>query len=299
MKTFAWLLEQFDWDFAMIVLNETDFAQHLFPGDASRISSVYKEADRAIGELTGTLDSGRTTLFVVSDHGFNIARRAFRVNDWLIREGAMKEGVPAARRGLVGRAVDLALRRRMTARLVRRIERHLPERARSMAYSSPLQGEALPIGVCCLAPQPHSYVPLFVSAMTSRSEYEDLIKTVQRSTEKLIDEASGLKPVLRVLTKRELYEGVYSTDAPDLTLELREDYVVSEKIFNSSKLFHDTLQGVHEPAGVLIAYGRGVKRGAQSETLPSVLDITPTVLHLLGVTPPGKLDGRVLQEMIG
>jgi len=52
----------------------------------------------------------------------------------------------------------------------------------------------------------------------------------------------------------------------------------------------------HEPEGILIAAGPGIRRGARIEGA-SVLDLTPSVLHYLGL-PVGKdMDGRVLSEL--
>jgi len=54
----------------------------------------------------------------------------------------------------------------------------------------------------------------------------------------------------------------------------------------------------HAPDGVLIVRGSGVVPGAAFTTKPSVFDITPTVLALMGL-PQGKdMSGRVLSEML-
>jgi arylsulfatase A-like enzyme len=46
----------------------------------------------------------------------------------------------------------------------------------------------------------------------------------------------------------------------------------------------------------LVASGPDFKRGYVSETASGNIDVTPTVLWILGVTPPKPLDGRVLYE---
>jgi arylsulfatase A-like enzyme len=48
--------------------------------------------------------------------------------------------------------------------------------------------------------------------------------------------------------------------------------------------------------GVLIASGPAVRTGASLDKA-NLLDIAPTVLHLLGVPVPADLDGRVLSEL--
>ncbi len=46
----------------------------------------------------------------------------------------------------------------------------------------------------------------------------------------------------------------------------------------------------------LIASGPDFRSGSIDELPTSNLDVVPTVLHILGITPPWHLDGRVLYE---
>jgi tetratricopeptide (TPR) repeat protein len=52
----------------------------------------------------------------------------------------------------------------------------------------------------------------------------------------------------------------------------------------------------HEPQGILIAAGPGIRRGA-TLTDASVLDLTPTLLHYLGQPPAKDMDGKVLMAI--
>jgi hypothetical protein len=67
--------------------------------------------------------------------------------------------------------------------------------------------------------------------------------------------------------------------------------------FGSNKLVEPItgLSGHHRPDGVLILSGAGVKQDAGLEGA-SIMDLTPTILHALGVDVPQDLDGRVLSE---
>ena len=49
--------------------------------------------------------------------------------------------------------------------------------------------------------------------------------------------------------------------------------------------------------GVLIASGPAVKAGAGLDPSANLLDIAPTILHLLGVPIPADMDGRYLAEL--
>jgi predicted AlkP superfamily phosphohydrolase/phosphomutase len=56
--------------------------------------------------------------------------------------------------------------------------------------------------------------------------------------------------------------------------------------------------GVHELAGILIAAGGPIIDDAEFDTVPTVLDIAPTVLALMGLPVAEDMEGRVLTEMI-
>ena len=53
----------------------------------------------------------------------------------------------------------------------------------------------------------------------------------------------------------------------------------------------------HRPQGVLVMSGPGVKRGAEVAS-PTILDVAPTALALLGLPAGEDFDGRVLAEAI-
>jgi len=48
----------------------------------------------------------------------------------------------------------------------------------------------------------------------------------------------------------------------------------------------------------LVAAGPDIKQGVRSTVPTNNVDFAPTMLHLLGVTPPDSMDGRVLQELL-
>ncbi len=65
-----------------------------------------------------------------------------------------------------------------------------------------------------------------------------------------------------------------------------------------------SLVATHGSAGryalnnALIAWGRGVKKGIISDVPCGIVDVAPTVLHLLGLEPPAHMAGRVLHELL-
>ncbi len=67
---------------------------------------------------------------------------------------------------------------------------------------------------------------------------------------------------------------------------------------------YDTGQGMHgtlsrfDMHNTLIAAGPSIKAGLRSTTPSGNSDLAPTVLRILGLTPPAPMDGRVLEEAL-
>jgi arylsulfatase A-like enzyme len=54
----------------------------------------------------------------------------------------------------------------------------------------------------------------------------------------------------------------------------------------------------HELNNTLVAWGKGIKRGTDSTVPCGTVDVAPTVLHLLGISAPDSMQGRVLHELL-
>jgi predicted AlkP superfamily phosphohydrolase/phosphomutase len=107
--------------------------------------------------------------------------------------------------------------------------------------------------------------------------------------------------VEHVYERDELYAGPQAHLAPDLTVVLTDwryrtiglhDFTTRSVI---SPAFGPT--GDHRMEGVLVASGPVFRTGSAPRH-PELLDIAPTVLHLLGIPVPADMDGRVLTEIL-
>jgi len=116
-----------------------------------------------------------------------------------------------------------------------------------------------------------------------------------------------------VIFTREKFEGTFpletartnTADAPDVMVALRWNkkpnrygipgQIITDAKREAGKGSHATLSefDVHN---TLIAAGPGFRRGTTNELPSSNVDVAPTVLHLLGLESPNKMDGRVLFE---
>ena len=59
----------------------------------------------------------------------------------------------------------------------------------------------------------------------------------------------------------------------------------------------DEVSGTHSPKGIFLASGPCIRRDSTMLELSGV-DLTPTILHLLGTAVPKGLDGRVMEEIL-
>ena len=116
-----------------------------------------------------------------------------------------------------------------------------------------------------------------------------------------------------VIFAREKFEGTFpfdsaranTADAPDVMVAMRWNakpnrfgapgQIITDSTRGAGKGSHATLSefDVHN---TLVAAGPDFRRGLISDIPSGNVDIAPTVLHLLGLEPPNKFDGRVLSE---
>lgn len=87
-----WFLEREDWDLFLFVFGESDNAHHL-AGFGDAVLPVYQTIDGLLGELIDGLDA-RTTLAVVSDHGFGPFAESVDLNRFLAEQGLLRWSRP-------------------------------------------------------------------------------------------------------------------------------------------------------------------------------------------------------------
>jgi predicted AlkP superfamily phosphohydrolase/phosphomutase len=328
----CWLMENHPTDFTMVVFSATDVIQHRFwkymdpasPLYATRegqrvrpmLWSFYERIDHVIGKLVALAGPDAVTI-LVSDHGFTSPHRVFFVNRWLyeqgllhfvssgtgrLREHLVNWGLTQARFfGLLKKMDILNLRQRLRGRShfavgmeVRQgIQRAIAPQldwSRSYAYAGNV-GE------------PYIYINLQgrdpMGIVKPGEEYEQLCATLCSKLAGLRDPASGRLVLRKVHRAAELYPGPYTHEAPDIVLEFDDPSLVTSDAVQVDTVFQDdrTYRGAHDPYGILLLHGPGIRQSAQIEGA-RIVDVMPTVLHLLGVPLPRGLDGHVLTEAL-
>jgi len=131
-------------------------------------------------------------------------------------------------------------------------------------------------------------------------EYDRRLAEVSDALAELRDEHGA--PILTHLWRgHDVYHGPYAELGPDLHLELDHYAMIACPLFaTEGRVMTRQIRGdsgCHRREGIFIAAGAGIRSGV---TLPeaNILDLAPTLLHLLGEAVPRVMDGHVLTEAL-
>ncbi|MFN2173937.1 MAG: alkaline phosphatase family protein [Candidatus Promineifilaceae bacterium] len=329
MQTFAYLREREDPDFAMMVFNGTDTISHALwkfmdpahplhdPTKAEKygnaIRDYYQYVDSLLGGVINSLDEN-TTLMVMSDHGFGPFHKFIHVNNWLIREGFMSIKSGAISRikkasfqaGFTPMNVYNTLMQLGFGRLKREVVRGQGQDmlktlflsfedvdwSRTEAYSLGNVGQ---IYINLAGREPSGCVQ-------PGEEYEQTRSRIMERLLELRDPDTGENVVEAVYRREDIYAGDYLDKAPDIVfMPTRLEYFgFGEYEFGSHKIIEAMergISGTHRMNGIFLAYGAHVKPGTEVAGA-SLVDLAPTILHLMSASIPEQMDGRILEEVI-
>ena len=117
--------------------------------------------------------------------------------------------------------------------------------------------------------------------------------------EEIAERLSGLelegRPVLRRVWRREeIYSGPRASSAPDLVLASEPGFDLKGALAKGVLADRDIFSGMHTPDDAVF-YLRGKPLITEK---PRVMDLSPTILALMGLEVPAEMDGRVLLSEI-
>jgi predicted AlkP superfamily phosphohydrolase/phosphomutase len=319
------LMDTKTWDLFWIMFYNVDPIAHFFwrymdpehpayPGEnplQTAVLDCYREADAAVGDAIDRLGPD-DHLVLLSDHGMEPTRTNVHVTSWLIENGYLvlrSEQKQAAtevlhRAGFQRERLVYMLKRAKLGWLPKLFPESVKDRvprarktfkeiennvdwSKSRAYFPSAGGRAIWINL--QGREPAGIVP--------PDQYESLRAEIVAKLKELVDDEG--RPVVRfALTREEAYEGEFAADAPDIALLANEGFYFAEgverPVLRPNGTKRTEKSGNHHIDGITGLYGPGVRAG-HDLTGARIIDIAPTVLHLMGLPVQKDMDGRVLE----
>gem|GEM_PF-62073 len=247
-------------------ITQPDSAQHKFGARSPEAKAAISNADRNIGLVLDKLKAlalyDKTSIFVVSDHGFSLIDYVVNLASELVKAG-LKESLTSQDVVVAGNAIH--------------VPSHDPERIRAIA-------EFL---------QKQSYIDAVFSAARSSGKEEPLgvvEGTFSLAFARLDPRERAADLVVSFPWSSELNRyGARGRQALD---GYRVDDVTGPRDGDESG--HGNLSPF-DVRNTWFAWGAGIKHGLTSPVPVSNVDLLPTLLTLLNVPVP-EVDGRVLAE---
>jgi predicted AlkP superfamily phosphohydrolase/phosphomutase len=336
-RTALYLLGRERWDFFMTVLFDTDRVLHqlwhtLDPEhpwhagqsqeehrDAGLVLEYFRHVDRCLGRLFEAAgDDGPTgdgvCRIVMSDHGMGSAHNFVVLNNWLLESGFLRlQRTPWTgfkhllfRMGITLRNVHKLANRLGLAKHAEYKGLYSTDWLLKLAFLSFndvdwSQSLAYSFG--------RHYGPVYVNVrgreprgiVEPGAEYERVREQIIAAALEFRHPRSGRKMVGRVLRREDVYHGPHLEHAPDLILVPADPHDIFFGLadFGSNRVV-DTVyrySGMHRDYGMLMMAGPQVAAGTQVEDA-TIADLTPTLLHLMGLPIPEDMDGRALVELL-
>jgi predicted AlkP superfamily phosphohydrolase/phosphomutase len=327
-KAAEYLMQKYPWDFFMLVFPETDTVSHGLwsaydsshhehdPVQAAKfrdgILEIYQHIDSLIARLISNVQPP-TSILLMSDHGHGPVRNFLYVNNYLAQRGYLKfkpNIASQAKRitfqlGLTPRLVYNILLKLGLGKLRRTLDKRRGGRgllkrfflsfadvdwSRTRAYSIGYIGE---VHINLRGREPQGIV-------APGDDYE-------RTRDQVIADLRALRlpdgtPLIEhIWKKEEIYHGAHVAQAPDILFLPRnlETIAFGDFEFGSNKVIEKSfgVSSSHRMNGIFVASGAGIKNAGEFAHA-SLIDLAPTILHLLGLPVPTDMDGRVLTEAL-
>ncbi len=280
LEMFDYELERFDSGLLFYYVSSTDQRQHMFwrlidkthpsydplldQKFGRTIENIYIEMDKLLDKAMKKVDKD-TVLIVMSDHGFSPFRRSFHLNTWL-KEAGYHKLINPWRQG----REDLFMN---------------TDWSRTKAYALGLNG-------------------LYINQkgretegiISPGAEKEALIREIVHKLENFRDPKTDERPVLKAFIAKEVYQGPYVDQAPDIIVGFNHGYRISwasplgripREIIedNTIKWSGDHCMAPEIIPGILL-----INRKIMAES-PALYDLTPSILQIFGIDKPKDMIG--------
>lgn len=314
----TYLIKERPWDLFMHVFSITDNMAHVFwtyvdpahpnyykpEGESYREAFLqgYEMCDQILGELMELAGPDTTTL-VLSDHGFGSVRPRQYIFQRLLRGGFIKPQRKGVGKVMGDAAMNLALSTYRRFPVLREVVKNLRPGRREVVKRTLRRAGALPNAAAIdygrsqvIAANSGLQIwanekKTFAQGIVPSNQKETLLNRVSQFLRADIDQTTGQPIIATTYRGKDLYKGPYTNRGADLVLEYTNFF--KPDAINPPQ--NPRIEGGHTLDGIFLAYGPPVQAG-NSINNASLIDVAPTILHLLGQEIPPDFDGHVLTE---
>lgn len=290
VKLIRYLDSNYQWDFFMAVFMEPDLAGHGFWQQQKRVERVYRKLDQAIGEISSFLPEDCLKV-IVSDHGFKGVKGVFFLDEWLFRQGYVKKTVKPDKdsqkllKKLDRFKEDFHKRpgaHQGTFKFSSRIDY-----GNSLAYLYSATSYGIRVNLKGRDPR----------GIVESQDYQDLRAELIKKLKEIKNPLNGERIFEAVLTKEQVIgEAEDDYSACDIYLLPNNMNYIILCADKSNAVFRKKDGGWHRKEGIFFALGDEFKTGFYAKKL-SIIDVTPTILHLMDIDVPEDVDGEVRREI--
>ena len=314
-----YLIKNIPCDFYMIVFTSSDRLHHQLWDKPRIIEAYWEELDRVVGRILD-LFGEETTVVVTSDHGFGSLERTFFVNEWLNRKGFLRAKREMNERVIVkfGRFIERLYHFLGERKLVRpamsilnkvvsidKLQKYTYEYLSNERLESRVNWGKTKAFSCVHTPH---FGQIYINMEDKMGE--GCVSKEERNSvrEALMEELRGLRDPrtadelnVEAYYSEDIYAGPHLEEAPDIVFVLDDGRCEIDAKVGDGRLFAEGApltgwKGTHTKDGVFMARGPGIKPGRRVEKA-TILDVTPTILHIFGIPQQEDVDGRVLDEI--
>ena len=272
------------------------------------IRDGYALVDAYIGRMLDQLPPD-TSVIIMSDHGFGPLHKMVNLNIYLMQKGLLrlkKDAWTQLKSFAFQRGLTPSGAFKMASKIgIQNLATRVSKNTRNQIVGKFLSFDSVDWGRTVAYSMGHvGQVYLNVAGrepegIVMANNYESTRREVADALRELRDE-DGRSLVTNIIARHETYHGPYTQFGPDLHLVLDDYNIIAYPLFaTEGKVITQQIRGdsgCHRSEGIFIATGPNIKQGVQ---LPesNILDLAPTMLHMLGEKVPTIFDGRVLQEI--
>lgn len=327
LKVGSYLLKNKEWELAFIHFFGSDRVQHelwhlidpehplynekIAQRQRQELLRYFKELDKAIKKLIDVVDSKKTNIIIMSDHGFGPTHKFFNINTLLLNRGIIKIKkniwsqikytlwklgyCPSVFYRLLESTYIGKLRNRLAVDRRTNLANRMflsfsdVDWDKSLAYSAGNYGEI------------YLNKKAIGNKGSGQPSSEEVLTRLKNILMSMKNERTGEPVIKKFIENQKLYTGKYTSQGGDLLFELADMRIrPNNRVdFSSPSILEDCFvhPGDHRTEGIFIAAGPDF-RSAQQIQGANIMDLTPTILYLLDIPILSDMDGRILLDAI-